>query len=69
MTQRQASGLLRLLTGSSEVREFLNVELPRVNVPRLDLLTRMADTGRLVNVEFSGTRRHFATARSKPAMA
>ena len=43
--ERQARGLLRLLTGSSEVREFLNAEMPQVNVPRLDLLARMADTG------------------------
>ena len=53
--ERQARGLLHLLTGSSEVREFLSVEMPQVNVPRLDLLARMADTGRLVNIEFQTT--------------
>jgi len=53
--ERQARGLLHLLTGSSGVREFLNVEMPQVNVPRLDLLARMDDTGRLVNVEFQTT--------------
>jgi hypothetical protein len=53
--ERQARGLLRLLTGGSEVREFLNVEIPQVNVPRLDLLARMADTGRLFNIEFQTT--------------
>jgi hypothetical protein len=29
--------------------------MPQVNVPRLDLLARMADTGRLVNIEFQTT--------------
>src|ERR1017187_2139888 len=61
--QRQARGLLRLLTGSSEVREFLNVEMPQVNVPRLDLLARMADTGGLFNVEFQTTNEEFIVER------
>ncbi len=53
--ERQARGLLRLPTGGSGVREFLNVEMPQVNVPRLDLLVRMNDTGRLVNIAFQTT--------------
>jgi hypothetical protein len=61
--ERQARGLLQLLTGSSEVREFLNVEIPQVNVPRLDLLARMADTGRLVNIEFQTTNEEWFLER------
>ncbi len=61
--ERQARGLLRLLTGSSDVREFLNVEMPQVNVPRLDLLARMADTGRLFNIEFQTTNEEWFLER------
>jgi hypothetical protein len=62
--ERQARGLLRLLTGSSEVREFLDVEMPQVNVPRLDLLARMADTGRLVQYRVSNHQRRLACGAS-----
>jgi predicted transposase YdaD len=62
--ETQARGLLRVLTGSAEVREFLNVELPQVNVPRLDLLPRMADTGRLVNIEFQTTNEEWMAPRA-----
>jgi hypothetical protein len=50
---RSARGLLRRLTGGS-VTEWLNVEMPRVNVPRLDLLGRFSN-GALWNIEFQTT--------------
>ncbi len=51
-TLLEASGdvLLPELTGVTVAR-WLNVELPRVNIPRVDLLGESAD-GRLVHVEF-----------------
>jgi hypothetical protein len=42
--ERSARGLLRMLTGGT-VSEWLNVELPRVNVPRMDLFGRMTHGG------------------------
>jgi hypothetical protein len=48
-----ARGLVRTLTGST-VTSWLNVELPRVNVPRMDLLGRLSN-GALCNIEFQTT--------------
>jgi hypothetical protein len=47
---RSARGLLELLTGAT-VTEWLNIELPRVNAPRMDLLGRLSN-GLLCNIEF-----------------
>jgi hypothetical protein len=47
---RSARGLLKELTGDIVVA-WLNVELPRVNKPRMDLLGRLGRGG-LVNIEF-----------------
>jgi predicted transposase YdaD len=62
--ERQARGLLRILTGSSEVQEFLNVELPQVNVPRLDLMVRMKRPRSLFNIEFQTTNETFLPERA-----
>lgn len=51
--ERQARGLLRMLTGSSTIVESLNTELPSVRLPRMDLLIRLTD--RLTNIEFQTT--------------
>ncbi|MDX1981784.1 MAG: DUF4351 domain-containing protein [Bryobacteraceae bacterium] len=50
---QSARGLLRALTGGA-ITEWLNVELPRVNLPRMDLLGRV-DRGGLANIEFQTT--------------
>jgi hypothetical protein len=48
-----ARGLFRTLTGSTPT-EWLNVEMPRVNARRLDLLGRFRN-GELWNIEFQAT--------------
>ncbi|HEY2018553.1 MAG TPA: hypothetical protein VGH38_33845 [Bryobacteraceae bacterium] len=52
--ERAARGLLRTLTGGATVTEWMNVELPSVRVPRMDLLGRL-DNGSLLNIEFQTT--------------
>ena len=48
---RKSTGVVaRTLFGGGRIREWLNVELPRVQNPRVDLLARMAD-GSLRHVE------------------
>jgi predicted transposase YdaD len=47
---RRGSALLKMLTGYSEVR-WLNVELPKVNNLRVDLLGMLPD-GELIHIEF-----------------
>ena len=42
--ERSARGLLRMLTGAT-VTEWLNVEMPKTNLPRLDLLGRLSSGG------------------------
>jgi predicted transposase YdaD len=51
--ERSARGLLRALT-TATVTEWINVELPKVNVPRMDLFGRFSD-GTLWNIEFQTT--------------
>jgi hypothetical protein len=48
--QRSAAGALRQLTGVA-VERWLNVELPRIQSPRVDLLGETRE-GELVHVEF-----------------
>jgi hypothetical protein len=50
---RSARRLLTALAGGSVV-EWINVELPRVNLPRMDLLARL-DTGGIFQIEFQTT--------------
>ena len=40
--ERSARGLLRTLTGAA-VSEWMNVELPKVNIPPMDLLGRLSN--------------------------
>jgi hypothetical protein len=49
--QRDRPTLLRRLTGGVGVKEFLNVELPRVQQRRVDLLISLTD-GSLLHIEF-----------------
>ena len=58
--QRQPSLFLMKLTGGVAVKEFLNVELPRVPNRKVDLLLRLVD-GTLLHIEFqSRNDRHMA---------
>jgi predicted transposase YdaD len=46
--------LLRRLARGVKLREFLNVELPRVQMPRADIVVRLAD-GTILHIEFQST--------------
>ena len=52
--ERSARGLLMTLTGGASVTGWINVELPSVRVPRMDLFGRL-DNGWLLNLEFQTT--------------
>lgn len=56
LLQKQPSVFLDKLTGGVAVQEFLNVELPRVQQRKVDLLLRLVD-GTLLHIE-SQTRNH-----------
>jgi hypothetical protein len=53
LVAESAPRLLSALAGGPVV-QWLNVELPRVSAPRMDMLCQRAD-GRLVNIEFQTT--------------
>ena len=61
--ERSARGLLRTLCGGATVTEWINVELPSVRVPRMDLLGRL-DSGGLLNIEFQTTNESFIAERA-----
>jgi hypothetical protein len=52
--QQDRPTLLNRLTGGVAVKEFLNVELPRVQARRVDLLLSLED-GTIVHIEFQST--------------
>jgi hypothetical protein len=54
--QRDRPTLLRRLCRGVPVKEFLNVELPRVSQRRVDLLLSLAD-GSLLHIEFQTSAR------------